>query len=151
VTGTITVTAPTGTGMTYSIDGSTYSNTDGMFMSVDAGSYSVTAKSSGGCISLGTSVILTVCTGIANLGDVNTVTIYPNPFSASIDIILKAALKINNAELRIYDVLGNEVLSTKIVQQLTTLKTSNLNSGIYFYKLINNNLTVQSGKLISKQ
>ena len=30
-TGTITITAPTGTGMTYSINGSTYTNTSGIF------------------------------------------------------------------------------------------------------------------------
>ncbi|MCX6257451.1 MAG: hypothetical protein NTW49_06085, partial [Bacteroidia bacterium] len=30
-TGTITITAPTGAGITYSIDGSTYTNTTGVF------------------------------------------------------------------------------------------------------------------------
>ena len=50
-TGTITITAPTGTGMTYSIDGSDYSSTDGIFIGVSAGTYSVTAKSSAGCLS----------------------------------------------------------------------------------------------------
>ena len=57
-TGTITVTAPTGTGMTYSIDGSTYTNTDGIFTSVAAGTYSVTAKNSDGCVSSATSVTI---------------------------------------------------------------------------------------------
>jgi hypothetical protein len=50
-TGTITVTAPTGIGMTYSIDGLTYTNTTGIFTLVPAGTYTVTAKSSDGCIS----------------------------------------------------------------------------------------------------
>ena len=53
-TGTITVTAPTGTGMTYSINGSTYTNTSGIFTGVATGTYSVTAKSSSGCTSPGT-------------------------------------------------------------------------------------------------
>lgn len=53
-TGTITITAPTG--MNYSIDGSTYTNTSGIFSSVAAGSYSVTAKNSSGCISAVTNV-----------------------------------------------------------------------------------------------
>ena len=55
-TGTITVTAPTETGMTYSIDGSTYTNTTGVFTNISAGTYSVTAKNSAGCTSNGTSV-----------------------------------------------------------------------------------------------
>ncbi|MDR6845224.1 T9SS sorting signal type C domain-containing protein [Flavobacterium granuli] len=49
-TGTITVTAPTG--MNYSIDGSNYSNTTGVFNNVAVGVYSVTA-SNGTCASLG--------------------------------------------------------------------------------------------------
>jgi hypothetical protein len=38
------VTAPTGTGITYSIDGSTYTNTTGIFTNVAAATYSVTVK-----------------------------------------------------------------------------------------------------------
>ena len=57
-TGTITVTAPTGTGMTYSINGSTYTNTSGIFTGVAVGTYSVTARNSSGCTSPGTSVTL---------------------------------------------------------------------------------------------
>lgn len=55
-TGTITVTAPTG--MKYSIDDLTYTNTTGVFTSVAIGTYSVTAKNSSGCISPGTSVTI---------------------------------------------------------------------------------------------
>ena len=55
-TGTITVTSPAGTGMTYSIDGSTYTNDDGIFTLVPAGTYTVRSKSLDGCISLGTKV-----------------------------------------------------------------------------------------------
>ena len=57
-TGTITVTAPTGTGMTYSIDGSTYTNTTGIFTLVAVGNYTVTARNSDGCTSTGTSVTI---------------------------------------------------------------------------------------------
>ena len=52
-TGTITVTAPGG--MTYSIDGSTYTNTTGVFTSVAPGTYTVTARSAAGCTSPGRS------------------------------------------------------------------------------------------------
>ena len=57
-TGTITVTAPTGAGMTYSIDGSTYTNSTGIFSNVIPGTYTVTARSSAGCTSTGTSVTI---------------------------------------------------------------------------------------------
>ncbi|TRX36157.1 gliding motility-associated C-terminal domain-containing protein [Flavobacterium sp. ZT3R18] len=54
LTGSITITAPISAGMTYSIDGSTYTNTSGVFTLVPIGAYIVTAKSIDGCISLGT-------------------------------------------------------------------------------------------------
>jgi hypothetical protein len=57
-TGTITVTAPTGAGMTYSIDGTTYANTTGVFTSVVPGTYNVTAQNATGCVSAGTSVTI---------------------------------------------------------------------------------------------
>ncbi|HNP33946.1 MAG TPA: T9SS sorting signal type C domain-containing protein, partial [Flavobacterium sp.] len=57
-TGTITITAPTGSGMTYSINGSTYTNTTGVFTSVASGTYNVTAKNSAGCISSATSTTI---------------------------------------------------------------------------------------------
>jgi hypothetical protein len=51
-TGTITVTAPSpGTGISYSIDGLTYTNSTGKFTLVSSGTYSVTTKNSSGCIS----------------------------------------------------------------------------------------------------
>ena len=55
-TGTITVTAPVpGTGIGYSIDGTDYSNTTGIFSGLTPGNYNVTVNN-GSCISLGTAV-----------------------------------------------------------------------------------------------
>lgn len=79
------------------------------------------------------------------------VTIYPNPFSTSITIMINDAAQINSYEMRIYNVLGAEVMNTTLTKQLTTLETSNLPSGIYFYKITGNNKTIQSGKLVSQQ
>jgi gliding motility-associated-like protein len=44
--------------MTYSADGSTYTNTTGVFALLTPGNYTVTAKSSAGCISAGTIVTI---------------------------------------------------------------------------------------------
>ena len=80
-----------------------------------------------------------------------TVTIYPNPFSNSTTIVLNNTDQINKVRLCLYNILGEEVINTNITIQATTLETSNLPSGVYFYKVINNNKTIQSGKLISQQ
>jgi len=79
------------------------------------------------------------------------VTIYPNPFSMFTSIKINDASQINNAELRIYNILGSQVMSSGITKHLTTLNTSNLTSGIYFYKVIVNNKIIQTGKLISER
>ncbi|MDI9256718.1 Ig-like domain-containing protein [Flavobacterium sedimenticola] len=57
-TGTITISNPTGSGMTYSINGTTYTNTTGIFSGLNAGTYNVTAKSAAGCISSATSAVI---------------------------------------------------------------------------------------------
>jgi hypothetical protein len=65
-TGSITITAPTGAGYTYSTNGTTYTNTTGAFTTMAAGTYSVTAKNSTGCVSAITSVTLSPPTNIWN-------------------------------------------------------------------------------------
>jgi len=58
-TGTITITSPLpAPGITYSIDGVTYTNTTGLFTAVAVGSYNVTTKNSSGCISPATVVAI---------------------------------------------------------------------------------------------
>ncbi len=57
-TGTITVTTPKEAGITYSIDGSTYTNTTGIFTSLNPGTYTVTSKNSATCISTGPSLTI---------------------------------------------------------------------------------------------
>jgi uncharacterized repeat protein (TIGR01451 family)/gliding motility-associated-like protein len=58
-TGTITVTSPaTESGMTYSIDGSDYANSTGVFENVLPGTYIVTAKNSSGCVGPSASVTI---------------------------------------------------------------------------------------------
>lgn len=57
-TGSITITNPTGSGLTYSINGSTYTNTNGIFANVSPGNYNVTVRNSSGCTSTITAVTI---------------------------------------------------------------------------------------------
>ena len=58
-TGTITVSSTT-TGLTFSIDGTTYSNTTGIFTALSAGAYNLTARNSSGCTSTATGITVNV-------------------------------------------------------------------------------------------
>ncbi len=151
--GTITVTS-TKTGLTFSIDSLNYTNTTGVFTAVPAGTYKVTAKNANGCVSTETIVTLTGCItsiGSIDAGKDRTVLVYPNPFVNSVTITINSPSEINNCILKIYNTLGTEVLNKKITKQTTTLDTSHLNSGVYFYKVVNDWQLMQSGKLISKK
>jgi hypothetical protein len=96
----------------------------------------------GGCATVGIQAI-----AVPN----EAVTIYPNPFGISTTININDGLRINNCELKIYNVLGEEVLSENITQHTTTISTGKIPSGVYFYKLTSNETVIQSGKLISQQ
>ncbi|MDA3891308.1 MAG: ice-binding family protein [Salinivirgaceae bacterium] len=152
LTGTITVSSIL-TDLSFSIDGETYTNTSGIFTSVDPGVYEVTVQNIDGCVSTGTTATLVECTTgiINNEDDTKSVGFYPNPFTNSIAIELNDVSLINNCELRIYNILGEEKIIAKITEQKTTFKTSKFHSGIYLYKVIANGKTIQSGKLISNQ
>lgn len=53
--------------------------------------------------------------------------------------------------MKIFNILGEELVITRLTKQLTTLKTSNLPAGVYLYQVNSGKKTIQSGKLISKQ
>lgn len=78
------------------------------------------------------------------------VTFTPNPFSDYTSIILNDESLINNAEIRIFDAFGKEVANTVITRPITTFEANMFSKGMYFYNVIINNKSVQSGKLISQ-
>ena len=49
-----------------------------------------------------------------------------------------------------YNVLGKEMMNVIITKSTTTFNTSNLTAGVYFYQVVGNNITLQSGKLIKQ-
>ncbi len=82
--------------------------------------------------------------------EANAVSIYPNPFTSTLSIVLNNDLLSNKSSIKIYNALGAEVISTDITKSVTTIDTSNLPPGIYFYRAITNNKTIQSGRLIAE-
>ena len=79
------------------------------------------------------------------------VTIYPNPFTSSIDIKVNKGAEMNSYELKIYNNLGDLLFNTPLTKDITTLQTGNLSPGVYLYEVRSQNKTLQSGKLISNK
>jgi hypothetical protein len=73
--------------------------------------------------------------------------IFPNPFSNS--AILKTTIELNEATLKVYDILGQEVLILCHLngQEIKIIK-GNLNSGNYYYHLTQNGSLISNGKFI---
>jgi hypothetical protein len=77
--------------------------------------------------------------------------VYPNPFNTSLTIEVKDPTQGDIFELRMYDVLGVEVLNKTLTEKITVLETSNLPFGVYLFNIIGNGSIIQAGKLISNQ
>jgi hypothetical protein len=109
--------------------------------------------SKAGAISLHNNIVTipSNTTGIAPLIAETTVSISPNPFNSFATITLSDASKANNYKLVLYNELGMEVLNSIVSKPVSTLNTSNLHAGIYFYKVMDSGKLIQSGKLISNQ
>ncbi|MFZ4456998.1 MAG: ice-binding family protein [Bacteroidales bacterium] len=56
---------------------------------------------------------------------------------------------IGSSELKIYNLLGKEVMSSLLVDKVTIIQKNRLGKGIFLYKLIGSNSLLQSGKLVS--
>ena len=79
----------------------------------------------------------------------NLVKIYPNPFNSFAILDINANLILKNAEFRIYDILGNLVITIfDINSGETKIEKGNLSSGIYTYLLSDENGLISKGKML---
>ncbi|HTL83133.1 MAG TPA: ice-binding family protein, partial [Bacteroidia bacterium] len=102
----------------------------------------VTVTSPPGCIGLGMNAPVPVT---------EAVTVYPNPFKGNTNFIVNDPQFVNdNTEIKIYDVLGQQLLVVLVLNTTTTIDMGGLPSGIYFYTIVNQHQTIQSGRLISQ-
>lgn len=89
-------------------------------------------------------------TGLNEANTVNAISIYPNPFHTSLSINLNTTSTLNTTELVIYNVLGEVVMTSFLNKQMTTVNTSELTAGYYFYKVLSNTKILQSGRLVAQ-
>ncbi|MGC9342455.1 MAG: T9SS type A sorting domain-containing protein [Bacteroidales bacterium] len=73
--------------------------------------------------------------------------IYPNPFSEYISISIPG--NYNDIDFELYDLQGRTVLTMKLMPN-EEINLTNLNQGIYLYKLSASEGKIQEGKLVKK-
>ena len=93
---------------------------------------------------------ISISTGIPTINGNSECKLYPNPTSGTFTLSYNSQLSIPNSQLKIYDVLGQEVYTQPITNpNQTTINISQLSNGVYFYQLINNKETLR-GKFIKQ-
>jgi hypothetical protein len=88
-------------------------------------------------------------TGVANIGDITTAILYPNPASDQLYMSFADASQYN-VQLILSDILGQTVYSSPISTSETTHDISNLSAGIYTWRLVQNNAIIKTGKIVKQ-
>ena len=72
--------------------------------------------------------------GVDSFDKLGTIKMYPNPTDSdiTIDFQIQNTEKLN---IKVFNLLGKEVLSKQITKNDASLKVSNLNSGIYVIRI----------------
>jgi hypothetical protein len=81
--------------------------------------------------------------------DKNILKLFPNPATDNIQLSIKLD-DFNNVDIRMFDIVGKEVLYQKIDNATPTLSIQDFPAGIYFIALLNDNQPVSTKKLIIK-
>ena len=124
-----------------------FDNTQAYVSHYTNGAWNTSALTAATAVSGGFSLALTGVTSFSPFAvfDKNTTTaiqyvkpaasfsIYPNPAADQINVTVLGAD--NFSVLKIYDAIGNEILSQRVVNALAVIDISNLTSGVYFASL----------------
>ncbi|MDD5570316.1 MAG: sugar-binding protein [Bacteroidales bacterium] len=92
----------------------------------------------------------TVCT-VTNVDlktELNNINVYPNPVNTFFTLRISDATILKNTVMKIYDVCGKEVKNILITDSETMIDRGELQSGIYFYHIINDYESISKGKLL---
>ena len=75
--------------------------------------------------------------------------IYPNPFDNTLTVQVKRQEK-SLYQIKIYSISGMLMMEQELGRATNHLNTSELASGVYFYSITNNQISISSGKIIKR-
>lgn len=77
------------------------------------------------------------------------VSVFPNPFTSELNILLSLPFAETGATLSLVDFTGKEIASVPLKEEITHLSSLNIAPGIYLYRVIAGYHIIQTGKLVS--
>jgi len=83
--------------------------------------------------------------GIEELESLNRVEIYPNPVVGDINIVFENS---GNYNIRLLDVTGKVILTEEVNASQTVIGSDNLNSGVYFIQITDNDNNTVTKKIV---
>lgn len=110
--------------------------------------YTVTASNACGVVTSTVTQNVQDCTGIEELFAAG-MNVYPNPATDVVNFSIPAHL-VGQVKLEIYDALGKVVALEELTKEVTSLRITKFDAGVYIFKLINNNGDVKIGRLIKQ-
>lgn len=99
-----------------------------------------------------TAVVPTMCStlGFGSYEVKNEIDIYPNPFNTYFNIELNDITTSNFVQVSVYNVIGELILNKSLSKEFNTIETNGIPSGIYIYKVFDQNGTLQTGRLVAQ-
>jgi len=88
------------------------------------------------------------CAGI-NEAVANSISVYPNPTSGLVNVILTSELS-KNSTIEVYDAIGKLVVKQVLTNETNAVNISNLTNGIYTFKIVNNSNLIKIGKIVKQ-
>lgn len=76
--------------------------------------------------------------------------VFPNPFVNKVTFQFDNNSSLNADKVLIYNSLGILVNSIRLNNNVSNVEVENLQSGMYFYKILKGNTVLKSGKMISE-
>jgi hypothetical protein len=144
---TVVLTAGATPGVTYSW------NTGASTMSISVSpsvttTYTVTGSNACGTATATVVQNVSLCTGIDVITGGDAISIYPNPATDYVNIAIPASLTAGNTTVEVTDALGKVVMHETLNTDMTTLKITKLEDGVYFFKVITNSQVIKVGKIV---
>ena len=84
--------------------------------------------------------------GVNELSNGSSVSVYPNPANDVLNISLETIKE--NTEIKIYNQLGEIVLTEHLTTQNSSFKTNHLQSGVYFYTILVGEKNIKTDKIV---
>ena len=93
---------------------------------------------------------LDVTVGIKDIQKAVSYSVSPNPFQSIATIHINDKLgSISRTEVVVYDMVGKQISRNPVINNSSIIERDNLQSGIYTFKIISDDIMIGNGKLIA--